>query len=168
MNAGDGNDFDFVQAGLGRDQINGNSGPDDLSESRQTRVTRRQRGKGASVSPTRGEHMPDIWTYRDDVEGADFVGFEVEATDGEIGKVDSASYDVGSSYIVVDTGPWLLGQQSLLPAATVTGVDHDERRVFVDRSKEEIKNAPEYDPDEWASGESRAGFEGYYAPYLIP
>ena len=126
-----------------------------MSESRQTRVTGRRRGKGASVSPTRGEHTRDNWTYHEDIEEADFVGFDVEATDGEIGKVGSASYDVGSSYIVVDTGPWLLGQQSLLPAATVTGVDHDERKVFVDRSKEEIENAPEYDPDEWAGGESR-------------
>lgn len=112
--------------------------------------------------------MRDIWTYREDVEGADFVGFDVEATDGEIGKVGSASYDVGSSYIVVDIGPWILGQQGVIPAAAVTSIDHDERKVFVDRSSEEIKNAPEYDPDEWANGESRAAFEGSYTPYLIP
>lgn len=112
--------------------------------------------------------MQDIWTYPEDVEGADLVGFDVEATDGEIGKVDSASHDVGLGYIVVDTGFWIMGQKSLLPAAAVASIDHDERKVFVDRSKEEIKNAPEYDPDEWARGESRAAFEGYYTPYLIP
>ena len=112
--------------------------------------------------------MGDIWTFREDIAGADLVGFDVEASDGEIGKVDSASYDVGSSHIVVDTGLWVLGQRSLLPAAAVTSIDYDEGKLFVDRPKEEIKNAPEYDPDQWESGESRAAFEGYYAPYLVP
>jgi hypothetical protein len=35
---------------------------------------------------------------------ADLVGFDVEATDGNIGKIDEATYDVGGSYVVVDTG----------------------------------------------------------------
>jgi hypothetical protein len=33
------------------------------------------------------------------------AGFTVEAIDGDIGKVDEATYDVGGSYIVVDTVP---------------------------------------------------------------
>jgi hypothetical protein len=52
----------------------------------------------------------DVWTYR---EGVDFgtstsprnvVGYAVEARDGSIGKVDDATYDTDSSYLVVDTG----------------------------------------------------------------
>ncbi|MBD0291736.1 MAG: PRC-barrel domain containing protein, partial [Thermoleophilia bacterium] len=46
----------------------------------------------------------------------DVVGFSVEATDGGIGKVDEATYDVGQSYLVVDTGPWIFGKKVLLPA----------------------------------------------------
>ena len=33
----------------------------------------------------------------------DITGFEVEALDGGIGKVDEATYEVGSSYLVIDT-----------------------------------------------------------------
>ena len=37
--------------------------------------------------------------------GVDLIGFEIEATDGGIGKVDEATYDVSESYVVVDIGP---------------------------------------------------------------
>ena len=48
--------------------------------------------------------MSDVWTYRsEDWSGVDLTGYGVEAVDGGIGKIDEATYDVGSSYIVVDT-----------------------------------------------------------------
>ena len=48
------------------------------------------------------------------------VGYEVEAADGGIGKVDGATNEVGSSYIVVDTGPWIFGKKVLcLPAPSI-------------------------------------------------
>lgn len=95
----------------------------------------------------------EVWTYRDpdalgsNVEDthADLSGFGVEALDGSIGKVDEATYDVGRSHIVVDTGPWIFGKKVLLPAGVVRGIDEADEVVFVNRTKEEIKNAPEYD-----------------------
>src|SRR3954453_9499375 len=50
-------------------------------------------------------------------------GFGVEARDGSIGKIDEATYEVGSSYIVVDTGPWIFGKKGLLPAGVVERID---------------------------------------------
>ena len=50
-----------------------------------------------------------FWTYRDtsslgaNIASIDITGFEVEALDGGIGKVDEATYEVGSSYLVIDT-----------------------------------------------------------------
>jgi len=92
----------------------------------------------------------DIWTYREgllsqDVSPQDVVGYGVEATDGSIGKVDDATYDVGSSYLVVDTGPWIFGKKVMLPAGVIQSVDHEAEKIMVDRSKDEIKNAPELD-----------------------
>ena len=75
----------------------------------------------------------------------DVSGYDVEATDGSIGKVDEATYETGRSYLVVDTGPWIFGKKVMLPAGVVKGVDEQERTVFVDRTKDEIKNAPAYD-----------------------
>ena len=88
----------------------------------------------------------DVWVYRDQSwTTQNLTGFKVEATDGGIGKVDEASYDVGAGYIVVDTGPWIFGKKVMLPAGTIQRADHDEEKVFVNRTKDQIKDAPEFD-----------------------
>ncbi|WP_433348076.1 PRC-barrel domain-containing protein [Micromonospora sp. CA-111912] len=106
----------------------------------------------------------DPWSYRDRASAADadLVGYKVEATDGSIGKIDSASHEVGSSYLVVDTGPWIFGKKVMLPAGTVNHVDHDERKVHVDRDKDQIKAAPEYDENSHSDPAYRDKLGGYY------
>ena len=86
-----------------------------------------------------------LWDYSDAASGGDLTGYSVEATDGGIGKVDEATNEVGSSYIVVDTGPWIFGKKRMLPAGVIDRVDHDDEKVYVNRSKDEIKDAPEFD-----------------------
>jgi hypothetical protein len=113
----------------------------------------------------------DIWTYRettvlgfDPTSGRDLTGYSVEAIDGSIGKVDEATYDVGSSHIVVDTGPWIFGKKVLLPAGVVERVDADDEKVYVNRTKEQIKNAPEFD-DSLVEDKAYRGEVGtYYGP----
>jgi len=92
----------------------------------------------------------------------DLAGYKVEATDGEIGKVDEASNDVGSSFIVVDTGPWIFGKTVMLPAGVVKDIDLDTETVVVDRSKEEIKNSPEFDPETYRDNDYRGELGDYY------
>ncbi|MDA5285355.1 PRC-barrel domain-containing protein [Streptomyces sp. NPDC054904] len=92
----------------------------------------------------------NVWGYRETtgrLTGADLTGYKVEAADGSIGKVDKHSDEVGSAYIVVDTGPWIFGKEVLLPAGTVTRIDPGEEKIYVDRTKEQIKNAPEFEKD---------------------
>ncbi|MFC6017503.1 PRC-barrel domain-containing protein [Plantactinospora solaniradicis] len=120
-------------------------------------------GGGAFAGGTpSGEFDP--WRYRDDagVTGADLVGYKVEATDGGIGKIDSASHEVNASYLVVDTGPWIFGKKVMLPAGVVNHVDHDDRKVYVDRSKEQIKDAPEFDETGHGDPSYRDKIGGYY------
>ena len=107
---------------------------------------------------TQNRTMTDIWTSRDQESWAntDLVGYKVEAIDGEIGSIDQASYDVGRSWMVVDTGPWIFGKKVLLPAGVIDRVDVDDERVHVHRTKDEIENAPEFD-------ESRFSDEGYHS-----
>ena len=89
-----------------------------------------------------------IWTYRDTtITQRNLSGLSVEAIDGKIGKVDDATNDVGASFIVVDTGPWIFGKKVMLPAGVVRDVDMDTETVFVNRTKDQIKDAPEYDED---------------------
>ena len=106
----------------------------------------------------------DPWRYRDTagVADVDLVGYRVHATDGGVGKVDGASHDVNSSYLVVDTGPWVFGKKVMLPAGTVSHVDHDERTVYVDRNRDQIKAAPEYDETADTDPTYRNRLGGYY------
>jgi hypothetical protein len=106
----------------------------------------------------------DIWSYGagDDWSSMHLVGYKVEATDGHIGKVDEASNDAGAGYIVVDTGPWIFGKKVLLPAGVVSRVDATDEKVYVDRTKEEIKNAPEFDKDTYKDQTYRDSVGGYY------
>ncbi|MFI6417298.1 PRC-barrel domain-containing protein [Streptomyces sp. NPDC050842] len=90
----------------------------------------------------------DIWVYHPQAgyqQGIDLIGYKVEATDGGIGKIDKHSDEVGSSYLVVDTGIWIFGKHVLLPAGTIRLIDTAEKKVYVDRTKDQIKDAPEYD-----------------------
>jgi hypothetical protein len=107
----------------------------------------------------------EVWTYPEkfgaDLATVDVTGYEVEAIDGSIGKVDEATYEAGSSYVVVDTGPWIFGRKVMLPAGVVRQVDSEEEKVYVSRTKDEIKDAPEFD-DELVRDESYRGRLGSY------
>jgi hypothetical protein len=108
--------------------------------------------------------MTDLWTHPD-IEtwrSANLAGMKVEALDGEIGSVDDATYDVGSSYLVVDTGPWIFGKKVLLPAGVIKKVDINDKHVWVNRTKEEIQNAPEFNESTYMDDAYRMDIGNYY------
>ena len=111
----------------------------------------------------------DPWTYGDvgtigvdATQKLDLTGYSVEAIDGGIGKVDEATYETSRSYIVVDTGPWIFGKKVLLPAGIIDRVDPDSETVYVNRSKDEIKNAPEFDEASYRDETYRTQVGGHY------
>ena len=107
----------------------------------------------------------DMWTYGStSMTAQDLTGFTVEALDGDIGKIDEATNEVGGSYIVVDTGPWIFGKKVLLPAGVLRDADFDDEKVFVNRTKDQIKNAPEFDEDRYRDEGYRNEVGGYYGP----
>jgi hypothetical protein len=109
-------------------------------------------GSPAGPRPTRTERRAamsmsafDPWNYRDTAgytEGTDLTGYKIAAVDGDIGKVDEATNEPGAAGLVVDTGPWMFGRTVILPAGVVDRVDHDDQKVYVDRTKDQIKAAP--------------------------
>jgi len=111
----------------------------------------------------------DPWTYRRDAgvsaHRADLAGFAVEAPDGSIGTVEEATYAAGSSYVVVDTGPWIFGGRLMLPAGIVSRVDRHVRKVHVDRTKDEIKSAPTFGEYTCTDSEYRARLGDYYGQF---
>jgi hypothetical protein len=114
---------------------------------------------------TQTRTMTDLWTYRDieSLGTIDVTGFKVEAIDGEIGSVDEATWETGRSYLVVDTGPWIFGKKVLLPAGLIDRIDVDNQRCFVQRTKNEINNAPEFDEGRYLDETYRTELGTYYA-----
>ena len=105
----------------------------------------------------------DLWTYEITLpEMPDLTRFDVEATDGSIGHVDEATYGVGASYLVVDTGPWIFGKKVLLPASVIQRIDLDAKKVHLDLTKDQIKSAPKFDEKTYASKEYRDRIGTYY------
>jgi hypothetical protein len=109
----------------------------------------------------------ELWTFTIEKPGIDLsrldlTGFKVEAMDGSIGKVDETTHDAGSSFIVVDTGPWIFGKKVLLPAGVIRDVDLDTETIFVNRTKDEIKNAPEFDEKTYRDPKYRNKVGEYY------
>ena len=114
-----------------------------------------------------------IYTYRTGVlvpeqsrtnKMPDLTGFDVEATDGSIGKVDEASYQAASSCLVVDTGFWIFGKKRMIPAGVIQRVDPDDEKIYVSMTKDQIKGAPDYDADRHRANEQVYHEEvgGYY------
>jgi hypothetical protein len=108
-----------------------------------------------------------IYTYRESLVGsfnADVVGFKVEALDGSIGRIDENTNEAGSAYIVVDTGPWIFGKKVMIPAGVIRQVDTDNETVHVNRTKDQIKNAPEFDESLTTDEDYRTRLGTYYGP----
>jgi ribosomal 30S subunit maturation factor RimM len=102
------------------------------------RILGRLAGQVATARRQRGDSDPETGV-------GDLVGFEVEALDGGGGTIDEATRVADAGMLVVDTGRSIFGKTVLLPVAVVTRVDVDEAKVFVKRTKDEIKHAPRFD-----------------------
>ena len=108
--------------------------------------------------------MTSMWDYQGDIgrTSRDVVGYDVEATDGSIGKIDEASDRAGSAYLVVDTGFWIFGKKRMIPAGVVDRVDDEQAKVYVGMSKDDIKAAPDFNDED---RHVRDSYDTYYEPF---
>ena len=107
----------------------------------------------------------EMWDYSGTGWGAttDITGYKVEAVDGSIGKIDRATSETSGSYVVVDTGPWIFGRKVLLPAGVIARIDPKDEKVYINRTKDQIKNAPEFDDNRFDQ-RYRNELDVYYGP----
>ena len=76
-------------------------------------------------------------------------GYDIQATDGAIGHVEDFIIDTvlwTIRYIVVDTRNWLPGKKVLIAPQWVKQFSWQEADAYVDLTRTEIKESPEYDP----------------------
>ncbi|HTL77001.1 MAG TPA: PRC-barrel domain-containing protein [Casimicrobiaceae bacterium] len=79
----------------------------------------------------------------------EMTGYDILATDGSIGEVDDFVFDDKTFAIrnlVVDTRKWLPGKHVLLSPSEIDRVSWEDREVYVNVTRDSIRNRPEYDP----------------------
>ncbi|CAA9472640.1 MAG: hypothetical protein AVDCRST_MAG65-900 [uncultured Solirubrobacteraceae bacterium] len=111
--------------------------------------------------------MSDFFMFNETIgkrveEKDDLEGYEVHARDGKVGTVMDVCDRPGESFIVVDTGRWLLSKKVVLPAGVLERVDHDADRIYVDRSRDEIKGAPAFDESFYRKPEYHEELKRHY------
>ena len=105
----------------------------------------------------------DVFTYPEQAWATlDLSGFSVEATDGGIGKVDESTHEIGAGFLVVDTGPWIFGKRVMLPVGAVARIDEMDRKIWVNLTKDDIQNAPEFDDSTYRDINYRDELGTYY------
>ena len=91
----------------------------------------------------------DAWNYRESTgrgaDSADIVGYHVHATDGRHRESRRGERRRRLKPDRRRTGPWIFGRKVILPAGVVGGVDDGEEAVYVDLTKDQIKDSPEWD-----------------------
>jgi hypothetical protein len=106
----------------------------------------------------------DLWSYNESLDRPNTLDrFDVVALDGDIGKIDEATYDVGASSIVVDTGPWIFGRKVMIPAKAIARLDIPDEKVYLRLKKDQIKDSPEFD-ESMDPDRRREQIGAYYGP----
>jgi hypothetical protein len=85
-------------------------------------------------------------------------GYYIHAHDGEIGHVEDMlveGRDWTVGYFIVDTKNWSPGRMVLVQPDWIESVSWEERLVHLSRSRDEVKMAPEYDPNHPIDSSSR-------------
>jgi uncharacterized protein YrrD len=75
------------------------------------------------------------------------TGHHIQAADGEIGHVDDFIIDDETwaiRYLIIDTRNWWPGKKVLVSPQWIERVSWSESKVFVNLSRETIKQSPEY------------------------
>ena len=100
----------------------------------------------------------------------DTKGYQVRATDGDVGTVTDVLFEDRTStirYVVVDTGEWLTGRQVLIAPEAFGEPDQVGRVMPVNLTRDKVKNSPDIGTDQPVSRQHEATLHSYYgwAPY---
>jgi sporulation protein YlmC with PRC-barrel domain len=92
-------------------------------------------------------------------------GYHIHGSDGEIGHVedfivDDETWEV--RFLVVNTGNWWLGKEVLIAPHWASRVSWEDGTVFVELSRQAIKDSPEWNPTQGVNKEYETRLYDYY------
>ena len=92
-------------------------------------------------------------------------GHHIQALDGEIGHVQDFIIDDETwaiRYLIIDTHNWWPGKKVLVSPQWIESVSWGERKVFVNLSREAVKQAPEYTEKSLLTRDYEIGLHQHY------
>jgi hypothetical protein len=93
------------------------------------------------------------------------TGYHLQADDGELGHVEDFIIDDETwaiRYLVIDTKNWWPGKKVLVSPQWIERVSWDESKVFVNLSREAIKQSPEYTEKSLITRDYESGLHRHY------
>ena len=92
-------------------------------------------------------------------------GYHIQGSDEAIGHVedfivDDETWEV--RYLVIDTSNWWFGKKVLVAPHWASRISWEERKVYVDLSRQAIKNSPEWNATAAVNREYEARLYDYY------
>ena len=95
----------------------------------------------------------------------DVTGHHIEAADGGMGHVEDFVIDDETwaiRYLIIDTQNWWPGKKVLISPRWIERVSWSESKVFVNLSRETIKQSPEYTEESLVTRDYETGLHRYY------
>ncbi|NCF89336.1 MAG: PRC-barrel domain containing protein [Verrucomicrobiaceae bacterium] len=95
----------------------------------------------------------------------DVSSYHIEATDGAIGHVEDFVIDDETwaiRYLVVDTRNWWPGKKVLISPQWIESVSWADSKVFINLTREAIKQSPEFTEESLITRDYEAGLHGHY------
>jgi hypothetical protein len=123
---------------------------------------------GASMSPAVAEELAAREREQADPHlrsAQDVRGHGIKATDGELGHVEDFLLEEESfaiRYMVVDPTSWWPGPHVLISTEWITAVSWADAVVEVNVTKQQVKDAPQYDPSAWVDRDYEARYYRHY------
>ena len=119
----------------------------------------RNRGKSREVNPG-----GKAWDHH--LRSTSVVsGYNIQASDGEIGHVDDFVIDDETwaiRYLVIDTVNWWPGKKVLISPRWIERVSWDQSKVFVNLTRDSIKQTPEYTEESMITRDYEIGLHRHY------
>jgi len=92
-------------------------------------------------------------------------GYHIQATDGEIGHIEDFIIDDDRwaiRYLIIDTKNWLQGKRVLISPQWIENINWSDSKIFVNLSREDIKQSPEYTEESLLTRAYESKLYGHY------
>ncbi|GGY69239.1 hypothetical protein GCM10011613_11940 [Cellvibrio zantedeschiae] len=90
----------------------------------------------------------------------EIINYDIEASDSDVGYLQGMVFDEDTwsvSYLMVNTSNWWLGHQVLVEPQLIKDISWGDARIYVDMLRQQVQDAPIFDPDTLASLDKNLG-----------